>query len=174
MALRTEYPFVLHKGFVDADGDVHRRGTMRLATARDEIEPLRDPRVTGPDDPLLTIIVLSRVVTELGSLSRITTKEIEGLFAADLAYLQDFYGVVNFGNADEVSDLLRSQEARVQADLAASAPEVFTSGSDDDSDDDPQPSESRSDGASSPMPTDHAGAGGRRRGAIEEVTNPER
>ena len=173
MALRTEYPFVLHKGFVDADGAVHRRGTMRLATAHDEIEPLRDPRVTGPDDPLLTVIVLSRVVTELGSLTRITPKEIEGLFAADLAYLQDFYGVVNFGSADEVSELLRAQDARVQAELAASAPGVFSSSTDVDDDFDPVSTNGAAEAAPEPT-SDHAGAGARRRSAIEEVTSPER
>ena len=167
MTLRTDYPFVLHKGFVDSDGTVHRRGVMRLATARDEIEPLRDPRVTGPDDPLLTIIVLSRVITELGSVARVTPKEIEGLFAADLAYLQDFYGVVNFGSEADVAELMRAQEARVQEELAASAPDVFSS----DPDDEPagaadQPGMAPDDGPS--------GSGARRRAAIEEVVSPER
>jgi hypothetical protein len=80
---------------------------MRLATARDEIEPLRDPRVQGADDPYLTIIVLSRVVTELGSLSAVTPREIENLFAADLAFLQDLYGVVNFGSTADVRAFLK-------------------------------------------------------------------
>ena len=80
--LQTEYPFTLPKGYVDGEGRLHRDGTMRLATARDEIEPLRDPRVTGPDDPYLTILVLARVVTELGSVRPITTREVENLFAA--------------------------------------------------------------------------------------------
>lgn len=103
--LQTEFPFTLPKGYVDGDGMLHRNGTMRLATARDEIEPLRDPRVSGPDDPYLTIIVLSRVVTELGTLRQITTREIENLFAADLAFLQDLYGIINFGDADDVAAL---------------------------------------------------------------------
>jgi hypothetical protein len=83
---------------------------MRLATARDELEPLRDPTVQGPDDPRLTIVVLARVIESLGDLVMVTTHEIEGLFAVDLAFLQDFYGVINFGNQEEYEELLRSQQ----------------------------------------------------------------
>lgn len=108
--LQTEFEFTLPKGYVDSSGTLHRAGTMRLATARDEIEPLRDPRVGGPDDPFLTVIVLSRVVTQLGTLSQVTPKEIENLFAADLAFLQDLYGIINFGTADELDELRRSMQ----------------------------------------------------------------
>ena len=83
MGLQTEYGFTLPKGFVGHDGTLHRRGVMRLSTARDEIEPLRDPRITGPDDPYLTILVIARVITELGTLDQVTDREVEGLFAAD-------------------------------------------------------------------------------------------
>jgi hypothetical protein len=103
--LQTEFPFTLPKGYVDGDGNLHRHGTMRLATARDEIEPLRDQRISGPDDPYLTILVLSRVVTELGTLRQVTPHEVENLFAADLAFLQDLYGIINFGDADDVAAL---------------------------------------------------------------------
>ena len=106
--VQTEFEFTLPKGSVDSSGTLHRAGTMRLATARDEIEPLRDPRVSGPDDPFLTVIVLSRVVTNLGTLSQVTPKEIENLFAADLAFLQDLYGIINFGTAAELAELRRS------------------------------------------------------------------
>ena len=109
--LQTEFDFVLPKGYVDGDGNLHRKGTMRLATARDEMEPLRDPRVQDANDPYLTIIVLSRVVTELGTLSQVTPREIEGLFAADLAFLQDVYGIINFGTPDELEALQRSMVA---------------------------------------------------------------
>jgi hypothetical protein len=109
VSLQTSYPFVLPRGYVDAAGTVHREGRMRLATARDELEPLRDPTVTGPDDPRLTVLVLARVVEQLGSLELITSHEIEGLFAIDLAFLQDFYGVINFGNQEEYEQLLRAQ-----------------------------------------------------------------
>lgn len=101
MSLRTQYEFTLPRGYVDREGAVHRRGVMRLATARDELEPLRDPTIQGPDDPRLTIIVLARVVEKLGTIELVTAHEIENLFAADLAYLQDFYGVINFGTQEE-------------------------------------------------------------------------
>jgi hypothetical protein len=106
--LRTEFEFVLPKGLVDADGTVHREGTMRLATARDELEPLNDPKVKDADDPYLTIIVLARVISGLGTRTRLSPKDVEGLFAADLAYLQDFYSVINFGTDAELEQLQRS------------------------------------------------------------------
>jgi hypothetical protein len=103
--LRTEYPFTLPKGFVDVDGTLHRHGVMRLATARDEIESLRDQRIAGPDDPYLTVLVLARVITELGAVPQVTPSHVEGLFAADLAFLQDLYGIINFGDPADVAAL---------------------------------------------------------------------
>jgi hypothetical protein len=94
---------------VDGQGRLHKTGTMRLATARDELEPLRDPTVQGPDDPRLTILVLTRVVEALGSLDLVTSFDIEGLFAVDLAFLQDFYGVINFGSQEEYDALVNAQ-----------------------------------------------------------------
>ncbi len=92
--METEFEFELPKGYVDKNGDVHRRGTMRLATAADEILPMRDPRVQQ-NAGYLTIILLSRVITRLGTLSTINTHVIEGLFTMDLAYLQDLYQRIN-------------------------------------------------------------------------------
>lgn len=109
MTLTTEYQFTLPRGYVDSSGQLHREGVMRLATARDELEPLRDPTVSGPDDPRLTVLILARVVRTLGGLQMVTAHEIEGLFAADLAFLQDFYGVINFGNQEEYEALLAAQ-----------------------------------------------------------------
>jgi hypothetical protein len=106
--VRTVYPFTLPRGYLGPDGAVHRDGTMRLATGRDELEPLRDPFVKGPDDPRLTMLVLARVVQRLGAIEYVTLNEIEGLFAADLAFLQDFYSVVNFGDQAEYEALLSS------------------------------------------------------------------
>ena len=106
--LQTEFAFTLPKGYVDSEGVLHRQGTMRLATARDEIEPLRDPRVAGADDPYLTILVISRVITSLGTLRQVTPNEVEGLFAADLAFLQDLYGIINFGDPADVEVLQRA------------------------------------------------------------------
>ena len=106
--LRTEFDFTLPKGYVGDDGTLHRRGTMRLATARDEIEPLRDRTIDGPDDPYLTILVLARVITSLGTLAEVGIDEVEGLFAADLAFLQDLYGIINFGDQADVAALQES------------------------------------------------------------------
>jgi hypothetical protein len=110
VSLKTRYEFTLPRGYVDRDGGLHRDGVMRLATARDELEPLRDPTISGPDDPRLTIVVLARVVETLGSLDLVTPHEIEGLFAADLAYLQDFYGVINFGSQEEFDEFVAAQQ----------------------------------------------------------------
>ena len=104
MTLKTEYEFTLPKGFVDKEGNLHRHGVMRLATARDELEPLRDPRV-AENESYLTIVVLSRVIVELGDVNHINPSVIENLFAADLAYLQDFYGIINFGDPAMLEEL---------------------------------------------------------------------
>lgn len=92
--LRTEFEFELPLGYVDSDGALHGDGVMRLATAADEILPLRDPRVRS-NEAYLTVILLSRVITRLGSVERITPAVIEGLFAADLGFLQDLYNRIN-------------------------------------------------------------------------------
>ena len=92
--MQTEFEFELPKGYVDQNGDLHKRGTMRLATAADEILPLRDPRVQQHSG-YLTIILLSRVITKLGTLSAVNTRVIENLFTMDLAYLQDMYQRIN-------------------------------------------------------------------------------
>ena len=90
----TEFSFVLPKGYVDFDGNVHKEGVMRLANASDEILPLRDPRVQQ-NPAYLTIILLSRVIKKLGTLPAVDTKIVENLYTMDLAYLQDFYQRVN-------------------------------------------------------------------------------
>ena len=92
--LHTEFGFVLPRGYVDEAGTVHRDGVMRLATARDEIQPQRDPRVRE-NEAYLTVLLLSRVVTRLGSVGQVTSGTIEGLFASDLAFLQDLYRRIN-------------------------------------------------------------------------------
>lgn len=90
----TECDFVLPCGYLDDEGTLHREGIMRRATAADEILPLKDPRVVK-NPPYLVIILLSRVVTKLGGVSPITPKVIEGLYATDLAYLQNLYNQLN-------------------------------------------------------------------------------
>src|SRR3954468_10455512 len=91
---QTEIEFTLPKGYLDATGILHRRGVMRLATAADEILPLRDPRVQQ-NQAYLAVIVLARVITRLGDLPNIDTRVIEGLFASDLNYLQRLYERIN-------------------------------------------------------------------------------
>ncbi len=92
--IQTEYPFVLPKGFIDDNGALHKEGTMRLATAMDEILPLRDPRVRN-NEAYLVVILLSQVITRLGTLPKISPNIVEKFFAADLAYLQDLYRQLN-------------------------------------------------------------------------------
>ncbi len=95
MAFRTEFQFTLPKGFVDPkNGTLHREGSMRLATARDEILPLQDYRVQA-NRAYLVIVLLSRVVTKLGDLEQVGIDTIENLFSTDLAYLQEFYRKIN-------------------------------------------------------------------------------
>ena len=92
--LQTEFEFTLPKGYVDKDGNLHRRGVMRLATAIDEISPLRDPWVRQ-NQAYLTIILLSRVITKLGTLSDVNPGVVEVMFSVDLAYLQALYRRIN-------------------------------------------------------------------------------
>jgi PHP family Zn ribbon phosphoesterase len=94
MALQTEYEFNLPKGYVDESGSLHRKGTMRLAAAADEILPMKDPRVkTNP--AYLSIIVLARVISKLGELKDVSPGVIEKLFIGDLTFLQELYRRVN-------------------------------------------------------------------------------
>lgn len=94
MTFQTEYAFTLPRGYVDLNGNLHREGIMRLANAGDEILPMRDPRVQQ-NPGYLSIILLARVITKLGSLQAVDTKVVEGLFTMDLAYLQDLYQRIN-------------------------------------------------------------------------------
>jgi len=153
VGLQTEFEFTLPKGYIDREGALHRTGTMRLATARDEIEPLRDQRVSGPDDPYLTILVISRVITGLGTLQRVTPSDVEGLFAADLAFLQDLYGIINFGDPADVPALQR-------AVLPESEPEPESFADSFTEIDDATPSPAETDGSEP-----------RRHGRIEEVVS---
>jgi hypothetical protein len=92
--MQTEFPFTLPRGYVDAAGNVHRQGAMRLATARDEIEPLRSAEVRQ-NEAYLSVLLLSRVVTKLGDVSEVTPNVVEGLFAADFDHLQRLYERLN-------------------------------------------------------------------------------
>ena len=101
--LQTEFEFTLPRGYIDSSGKLHRKGRMRLATAIDEIAPLRDPRVRA-NQAYLVIILLARVITQLGTVEVIDTGVIENLFAADLAYLQELYRKINELGPDEAGE----------------------------------------------------------------------
>jgi hypothetical protein len=92
--VRTEFDFTLPRGYVDPAGALHRTGTMRLATARDEIEPLRDPNVRQ-NEAYLSVLLLSRVVTRIGDITEVTPDLLEGLFATDFDHLQRLYERLN-------------------------------------------------------------------------------
>jgi hypothetical protein len=92
--LRTEFDFELPRGYVDADGVAHRHGTMRLATARDELLPLYDARVQE-NAAFTTVVLLGRVITRLGTLPVVNSGVVENMFASDVAFLQDFYRRIN-------------------------------------------------------------------------------
>lgn len=90
----AEFEFTLPRGLKDAQGTLHRQGRMRLATDQDEIEPLDDSRVRR-NPAYLGIVLFSRVVTRIGSITDVDSETIEQLFASDLAYLRAFYEKIN-------------------------------------------------------------------------------
>ena len=94
MDMKTEFEFILPRGFVDSDGTVHREGMMRLANAKDEIVPLNDLRVQR-NRAYLIIVLLSRVITRLGTVDEVNTGVIESLFASDLRFLEEMYNRIN-------------------------------------------------------------------------------
>ena len=119
MNLQTEFPFNLPRGYVDSEGNLHREGVMRLATAYDEIAPMKDPRVQA-NPGYLVIILLSRVITRLGSLQQINPKVIETLFSADLAFLQDFYRRVNEAGSSRVGVTCPECDAKFEVEVNGS------------------------------------------------------
>jgi hypothetical protein len=119
--LQTEYAFVLPRGFVDDSGTLHRDGVMRLATARDEILPLRDPRVRE-NEAYLSVVLLSRVLTRLGTLTDVHAGIVERLFAADLAFLQDLYRRINQEGHTLAAVTCPSCGHDFQVDVAGDAP----------------------------------------------------
>ncbi len=114
--LQTEFDFVLPVGYSNGDGTLHRDGVMRRATAADEILPLRDPRVEK-NPAYLIVILLARVVTSLGSLSQVTPKVVEELYATDLAYLQDLYNRINALDAERLRVQCPECEQEVEVEV---------------------------------------------------------
>jgi hypothetical protein len=117
--LQTEFDFELPRGLVDKRGNVHRNGRMRLATARDELLPLNDERVRH-NPAYLTVILLSRVLTKLGTLEEedVTVSTIENLFATDLAFLQDLYRRVNTEGTTKAEVTCPACDTHFTVDLA--------------------------------------------------------
>jgi hypothetical protein len=115
--LQTEFEFRLPRGYVDERGTLHRHGTMRLATAIDEIEPLQDPRVRA-NEGYLSIVLLSRVITRLGDLGQPTAEVIERLFSADFAYLQELYRRINGMESSVIETQCPTCGSRFALDLA--------------------------------------------------------
>ena len=101
MELQTMYPFRLPRGYVDVEGTLHREGQMRLATAGDELSALRDPRVKA-DESYMNPLILSKVITMLGTLPEVTPEVIEGLFVADMEFLQDMYDTINKADKPQI------------------------------------------------------------------------
>lgn len=123
MVFQTEYEFELPRGYVDIQGNLHKRGTMRLATAADEILPMRDPRVQQ-NPSYLTMILLARVITRLGDTKDIDTKVIEQLFTADLTYLQNFYKSINETEQSKVMTMCPHCERDHEVDLSFLGPKA--------------------------------------------------
>jgi len=115
--LRTEFAFTLPRGFVDSSGNLHRDGVMRLATARDELVPLHDDRVRE-NPAYLSVVLLARVITRIGSLTDIHAGVIENLFAADLAFLQDLYKRINTEGHTRASVTCPACQNEITVDLA--------------------------------------------------------
>jgi hypothetical protein len=114
--LQTEYEFTLPCGYVDAQGTLHQQGVMRLATAHDEVEAMRDPRVRATS-AYLSVLLLSRVVTRLGTITQITPATVEGLFSADYVYLQDLFVRINESGSRIVETECPSCGTRFPIDL---------------------------------------------------------
>ena len=119
MALQTEFEFTLPKGYIDENGNLHKTGIMRLATAADEILPMKDPRVQS-NPAYLSMILLSRVITKLGDVPDVNPRVMENLFVTDLAYLQEFYRQINEQGNARVKVACPKCEHEFEAELAGS------------------------------------------------------
>lgn len=117
MSLQTQFKFTLPHGYVDEAGKVHKHGVMRMATAMDEIVPLRDLRVHS-NQAYLVIVLLARVITQLGTLPEVNTGVIENLFAGDLAYLQAFYRQINEAGSSALPVTCPECRANFDVDLS--------------------------------------------------------
>ena len=118
MGMQTEYAFTLPRGYADSNGNIHKQGTMRLATAMDEIAPLRDLRVKS-NQAYLAVVLLAQVITKLGTLNSVDTGVVENLFSADFAYLQDFYRRINEDGTTSIPTTCPECKHEYEVDLGA-------------------------------------------------------
>lgn len=116
MNLQTEFEFTLPKGYIDCDGNLHRHGIMRLASAKDEILPLQDPRVQR-NEAYHIVILLSRVIAKLGDIRDVNPGVIENLFASDLSYLQNFYNQINGNGKSAAQAVCPHCDAKFEVEL---------------------------------------------------------
>jgi hypothetical protein len=100
--ISTEFPFTLPIGYGAPDGSLCRQGNMRLATAHDEFQAMRDPRVQA-NPAYLVVVALARVVS-LDKVDVMSTLIIEELFLRDFTFLQKLYNKVNALDEDEADD----------------------------------------------------------------------
>ena len=120
----TEFEFTLPKGYLDENGIVHRKGIMRLATAMDEIVPLRDPRVKS-NPAYATVLILTRVIVKLGAVDEVDPRVVEQFFACDLNYLQKFYRQINELDGGEGAEgAIASEAAESRVEIVQNAWEV--------------------------------------------------
>lgn len=116
MSFQTEFEFTLPRGYVDDEGNLHNKGVMRLATAADEILPLKDPRVQA-NPAYLSLILLSRVISRLGTVLALNPKIMEGFFASDLSYLQEFYQRINEDGTASIKTVCPKCEHRFEVEV---------------------------------------------------------
>jgi hypothetical protein len=119
--LLTEFPFTLPRGYVDNTGRIHREGVMRLATARDELVPLHDDRVRE-NPAYLTVVLLARVVTRIGTITDVHAGIMENLFATDLAFLQELYKRINTEGHTRAVVVCSACKHEMTVDLAGGRP----------------------------------------------------
>jgi hypothetical protein len=119
MTIQTDFNFTLPRGYVDSEGNLHREGVMRLATANDEIAPMKDPRVQS-NPGYLAVILLSRVIRRLGDLPQINPRIVEELFAADFAFLEDLYRRINTNGHNHIQVTCPECERKFEVEVQGS------------------------------------------------------
>lgn len=117
--LLTEFTFILPRGLVDANGVIQQQGVMRLATARDELLAQKHRHVQAYPE-YVTLVLLSQVITQLGTLEAVSPEDLENLFTQDLAYLRELYNRVNQVGSAKLSVHCPQCSHRFQTDMVLS------------------------------------------------------